>query len=154
MKNNSIKTPMIAGIILQGVAVAIGVICYFAQKSLGAISSVQISSRVLPDTLVSMTVELLLHIICLLVMQPSQGQSPKTIGVIMTVVYCVVNIASGVVSRISAVFASRTGVEYVAARSVLSSTISMLTSPLCFISLALVFIAIGRFGVLGYRAEE
>ncbi|MBR4759942.1 MAG: hypothetical protein IK078_07335 [Lachnospiraceae bacterium] len=149
MQDKTIKIPMIAGIILQGIAVLIGIIAYVGQIGLGSIPGLHITGKVFPDTLATMTITLLMHIVCLLVVQTSQGQSNRTYGIIMVVVYCAVNILSTYVARIATYFETRNGAEYIAAKSVLASTISMLTSPLCFVSLALVLIAIGRYGVSG-----
>ena len=154
MRDNRIKKPMIAAIILQAIAVAIGLVCYLGQSALGSMRAFHLVGRTFPDALISLTIILLLHIVCLLVMQTSDGKSNRTTGIIMTVVYCAVNILSTYVSRMATYLDSRKGAEYLASKSVLSSVISLFTSPLSFISLVLAIIAIGRFGILGNAEEE
>ena len=51
-------------------------------------------------------------------------------------------------SRIEAIFDARRGVEFLAAKNVLASVISMFSSPLSCVSLVLVMLALGRYGVL------
>ncbi|MBR4760616.1 MAG: hypothetical protein IK078_10790 [Lachnospiraceae bacterium] len=154
MKENTIKKPMIAAIILQGIAVVIGLVCFLGQAGFGAMRNVRLTEKVFPDSLMTLMIVLLMHIICLLVMQTNDSKSNRTIGIIMTVVYCVVNILSTYITRMSTFFDSIRGVEYMAAKSVLNSTVSLITSPLCFISLALALIAIGRFGILDQETED
>ena len=142
----SIKIPMLAGIILQAVAAAIGIVCYLMQAGIGTMRHAQPGVKVFPDTLIGIFVGLLMHIICFLVMQTYEGESERMIGIIMAVLYCVVNIGSTYLLRVSQFFDSRRGAEFLAAKSLLASMISLLTSPFSFISLVLVLIAVGRYG--------
>ena len=154
MKNNAFKTPMVAAVILQGIAVAIGAICYFAQESFTSMQPINLGEKVFPDVLTALIIGLFMHIICLLVMQTYEGESNRAVGVIMTVVYCVVGIAPTYITMVTNIFASRQGVEYVAAKGVLTSVISLFTSPFRFVSLALALIAIGRYGVAEIERNE
>ena len=143
-----IKTPMIIGIILQGLALVIAGGCSLMQESMASMQNFKIGEKIFPDTLVTIAIIFLLHIIALLVMQTYEGESRRLIGGILAAAYCVVNIASPIISRITVIFESRKGVEFVAAKNVLSSTISLFTSPLNLVSLMLVVIAVGRYGVM------
>ncbi len=142
-----IKTPMIIGIILQALAFVIAFGCYLLQSSVAFVQNVKIGGKVFPDTLITIVIVLLLHIIALLVMQTYEGESRRLVAGALAAAYCVVNVVSPIASRIAAFFDSRKGAEFLAAKSVLSSTISMLSSPFTFISLVFVLIALGRYGV-------
>ena len=149
-----IKTPMIIGIVLQGLSFLIAFGCYLMQSSMNSMKNMAIGEKVFPDTLVTIAVVLLLHIIALLVMNTYEGESGRLIGGILAAAYCVVNVASPIISRITLIFDSRKGVEFIAAKNMLSSTISLLTSPLNLISLVLVMIAVGRYGVLDRELNQ
>ncbi len=143
-----IKTPMIIGIVLQGLAVVIALGCYLLQGALPTMSNLKTGETVFPDSMITMVITLLLHIITLLVMQTYEGESRRMIGGILAAAYCIVNVATPIISRITAFFDSRKGAVFIAAKGVLASMISMLSSPFTIISLVFVLIAVGRYGVL------
>ena len=151
MNDKKFKKPMVAAIILQSIALVIGIAVYFAQGVLGTMQRLGTGQMVFPSALESLVIALLLHIICLLVMRTYEGESRNSIATLMIVAYCVVHILSTYLGLVSNVFASRQGAAYVAAKGMLTSYINICTSPLTFISLALALVAIGRYGI-SYKA--
>ena len=148
MKDKRVKIPMYAAVLLQVVAAIIGWICYFSQKGTRFRAATPLDEMVFPTALTGICVILFVHAICLLVMQTYEGVSKRGVGILMTGAYCLVHIFLHYISYVSNFFASRKGAEYVAAQSVLSSLITMLTVPFTTIGLILAVVAIARFGIL------
>ncbi len=147
-----IKIPMIIGIVLQGVALLIAMGCYMIQESMKTMQGIKVGEKVFPDTITNIAIILVLHIIALLAMQTYEGQSRRLIGGLLAAAYCVVSVATPIIARITAVFDSRRGAEFLAAKNVLASMISLFASPFTIISNVLVLIAVGRYGILDKEA--
>ena len=143
-----IKTPMIIGIIIQGVALLIGFVCYLIQDGIASMQRMKIGERVFPETLIQIAVILMFYIIILLVMQTYEGGSRRLVAGVLAAIYCVIGIVFPIILRITTIFDSRKGVEFLAAKNTLAAVISLFTSPLNVVSLVLVLIALGRYGVL------
>ena len=145
MQDNRIRVPMIAGIVLQSIAAAMGFIAYFLQGSLRM--NVHYAGRVLPINLIYVLLILIFQVIIVLTMQTYEGESRRGIGITLTVVYCLLSILMPYISIIANMFASRSGVEYLAAQSSVGTSVSLFTSPFTTVSMALTLIAIGRYGI-------
>ena len=136
---NYIKMPMIAAIVLEGIILATGLLVYMSPQS-GA------PGRTLPGSVIANLIWLLVYIILLLVMSGYDGNSNRTVGIVMTVVVLIICTLSFYIQNIQSMLLARKGAAAVAALAMTSSRISMLTAPLGNIAFALAFIAIGRFG--------
>ncbi|MCR5283327.1 MAG: hypothetical protein K6E18_08150 [Lachnospiraceae bacterium] len=145
MKDNRIRIPMIVAIVLQSIAALIGFLCYFMQGLLRP--NVSISVKVFPINLVYILLILIFQVIIVLTMQTYEGESRRGVGIILTIVYCLCSVLMPYISIVANVFASREGVEYVAAQSTLGSSVSLFTSPFSTVATALTLIAIGRYGI-------
>lgn len=145
-ENKSIEIPMTIGVILQGLGFIIYLICIFAQRTIYP-KSINIPELIIPSDFIVLCVVLLLYVIFILVIFTSNTDSRRMLCIVMLIVYAVVRIVSPYISVLSNVIISRKGSEYLAAAGTLSSTVSMIISPLTTVASILVVIAVGRYGV-------
>ncbi len=148
MLAKEIKTPMIIGLILCGVAVLINLIITLGQSVfLGVVTTAQISTKVIPSSLFVNLLILIMFGVFLFVMLTNKDDNRRTVGIVMTVFYLVFRFAASFAGIIEKRILVRKGVEFFAALSSLESLVSMVTSPFLAISTVLVVIAIARYGI-------
>ena len=147
-----VKIPMIVGMILYGIALIIDLVSVFAQKAvfdLMGVTVIHLSSLAFPFITVCQIAVMAMFIAFWLVMRYYKGSGRRAAGIVMIVVYCVVNIAMPFidiqVTRMTAIFQ---GEEGLAAVSSLKNFIGSFTSPFVTVSTVLLFIAIGRYGII------
>ena len=147
-----VKIPMIVGIIIYGIALIIDLIGVFAQKAvfdfMGA-DNIHLDSLFFPYTTVCQIIVMAMFISFFLVMLFYKGHARRVAGIVMIVVYCVVNIVMPFidiqVTRMTAIFHGENGL---AAMASLKNFIGIFTSPFVTVSTVLLFVAIGRYGII------
>ncbi|MBR1470637.1 MAG: hypothetical protein IJ600_03225 [Lachnospiraceae bacterium] len=147
MNDKAVKMPVIAGLTLQGLAVAGYLILIFVQKSFYP-ESLKVSELVIPFDFVLQCVVFLLYIIYMLAMQTTERSFGRTVSVIMIAVYTIIRIAVPYISTAGNVILARKGAEYIAASGVLASTATLVISPLVNIASVLVIVAVARYGII------
>ncbi|MCR4585847.1 MAG: hypothetical protein K5686_09015 [Lachnospiraceae bacterium] len=150
-----IKGPIVAGIIMEGLVLALSLLLYFTQDKLRAMMSISmhIGVKIFPYQIIEYLVLFIAYVIFLLVMSSFEGSSSRGACVGMLAALVIINIASPYLISLQNVFGARTSTEYVGALSVLSSLISRYTAPLSTIATTLVIVAVARFGVEGEYRE-
>ena len=153
MFTSKIKIPMIIGIILYGIALLIDLLCVGLQRVLISFQvTVTKEFIIFPFILVSHIAILLMYIIFLILMLKYRGSSRKTAGIIMIVIYSVVNVAYPYLIMLSNQISNATGsalygTEYIVAKTALEWFIEVTTVPFTVVSSVFVLIAIGRYGI-------
>ncbi len=146
-----LKVPMTGAIILEALSLLVAIVIYMSRETIvrgvagGTIS--MNGARVFPAAIVVYLVMLIVYVIYLLVMSSYEGSSYKVAGLAMMVSWIVINIAAPYISSIQNWFMARKGNDVLSVISILSSKISMISTPLNIIASALVLVAIGRFSV-------
>lgn len=159
MLSKEIKTPMIVGIILYGIAVLIDLCSVFAQQAVFPLYGVDIgfylNELVLPFVTVEHIIVMIMFVVFLIIMLKYKGNSRKTAGVAMIVVYCLIVIISPYLSWYTNIFDGKfKGAHYLAALSALSNFVSFATTPFIVISTVFVIIAVGRYMISKPDNEE
>ncbi|MCR5214003.1 MAG: hypothetical protein K6E10_06280 [Eubacterium sp.] len=146
--DKGISTPMAIGVILQGIAMIIYLILFFAQKSITPTGiNEEISGLVFPVEFMVVIIVMLFYVAVLLVMLTSDMGDRKTFSIIMLVVYAIIRIVSPYLIVISNVILSRKGEAQLVAVSTLSSTANMIIVPFTLVSGILVIVAIVKYGM-------
>lgn len=154
MLAKEIKTPMIIGMILYGIAILIDLMVYAAQVQVArfyissAVADILKEKKIIPGALWGHLTLMLLFVITFYVINNYMGQNRRTIGIIFTVIYVLFNIASPYVTMLTTVITARmTSMERLAASSSLNSAISVLVVPFVVPSTVLYVIGLARYGV-------
>ena len=147
-----VKIPMIVGIILYGVALIIDLIGVFAQEAvfgfMGA-TGIHLDGLMFPYTTVCQIIVMAMFIVFFLVMHSYKGSERRVVGLIFIIIYCVINVAMPFIEIPATQFVANTQGEYgVAALASLKNYIGLFTSPFVIVSTVLLFIAIGRYGII------
>jgi len=146
--DKGISTPMAIGVILQGIAMIIYLIMFFAQKSImPAGINEEISGLVFPVDFMVVIIVMFFYVAVLLVMLTSDNESRKLFSIIMLVVYAIIRVVSPYISSASNVILARKGDAELAAVSTLSSTANMIIVPFTLVSGILVIVAIVKYGM-------
>lgn len=149
MLSKEIKTPMIVGTILYGIAVLIDLCSVFAQHAvfpLYADFGSYLTELVFPFISVQHIIVMVMLAAFLLIMLKYRGNSRKTAGIAMIVVYCIIGIGSPYLSALSTIFTAKLkGAKYLAAESALNQFITAVTTPFTIVGAVFVIIALGRY---------
>ncbi len=149
MLNKKINVPMLAGIILGGIAFIIDLWLLITQKSVvSKYAGVTYDGILIPAVFVSQIITLFIFFMCYFIMRTYRGKRNRAVGIGMIVLYCLVGILTPFLTVGFNFVATKMGVNYVGAMSILNSIISAVTSPLYVISGALILISIGRYGIM------
>ena len=148
MIEKNVKTPLIISFIMQGLAMAIAIICVLTKKNFLPEDAALTGKQIIPVSVYIMGMGFLVQILFLFLIMGYEGRSRRLAAGIFTGVYCLCNIVSPWINQLILTIISRTGgAKEIAAHSLLSSTINILTSGLLVISTACFFIAVGRYGI-------
>ncbi len=150
MLSKQIKTPMIVGTILYGIAVIIDLCSVFVQKSVFPLYAADIGlyldELVLPFVTIEHIIVMLMFAVFFLVFLKYKGKSRKAAGIAMIVVYCLIGIISPYISSIFTIISAKfKGADYLAALSALDQFIAATTTPFTVVATVFVIIAIGRY---------
>ena len=150
MLAKEIKTPMIIGVALYGVAVLLNIIVTIVQKAfIPAYTSMNSSGvgMVIPAALFINIIILFMLGVFLFVMITNKDDNRRTVGTIMIAVYLVVRFLFSFAGFIEKQIYSRRGAEILVALSAVDNMNAIVTAPFLAVSTAFVFVAIGRYGV-------
>ena len=149
-----IKIPMIVGIILYCVTIIIDLISVIipgiAYDIMGSsFLKNQFNEFVLPSVTVFQTTGFIMLIAFYLIMLKYKGTEKRIVGIVMIVIFCVINIVQPYIGIVEKKFFSDLfGAEGLSALTTLESFISIFTHPFTLVSTVFVIIAIGRYGII------
>jgi hypothetical protein len=148
MLQKNIKILMTIGVVVYAIALVIDIICVICQKSIvTGTMNISIDNNIFPFVLGYQLTAFLMYIVFFLVILTYDGNSKRTVGIVMLVVYSIVNILNPYINMISNAISARLGSEYLAVSSYLTGIISNITAPFVVVSTVLMLIAIGRYGI-------
>ena len=146
MLQKNIKILMTIGVVVYAIALVIDIICVICQKSIvTGTMNISIDNHIFPFVLGYQLTAFLMYIVFFLVILTYDGNSKRTVGIVMLVVYSIVNILNPYINMISNAISARLGSEYLAVSSYLTGIISNITAPFVVVSTVLILIAIGRY---------
>ena len=149
--DRNVKLPLIVGLIIQGIAVIIGLGFFVAQNSLVNTmigTGAENKKTIFPLGLLSIIILLILHIITFLVIKTYEGNNRRMVEIFLVAAYCLRGLLSvGFTYLVNVLYYARLGVETIAAASAINNLYSIIVTPICTISIFMVIIAIGRYGV-------
>ena len=154
MLQKDIKIPIMIGVILYGIAMLIDLGGVLLQKSvfelMGAPSELlSLENNIFPLLTVCQIVVMAMYSAFLLIMFRYKGADRRTVGIVMIVVYCIINVSYPFFNIADKWFTSHLkGAKELAALGTLESYITMFTSPFTTVAAVFVLIAIGRYGIL------
>lgn len=148
MIEKNVKTPLIISFIMQGLAMAVAIICVLTQKNFLPEDVALTGKQIIPVSVYIMGMGFLVQILFLFMIMGYEGRSRRLAADIFAGLYCIFNIASPWINQIVTLIISRmNGAKEVAAHSMLTTAIGMYTSGFLVISTACFFIAVGRYGI-------
>ena len=148
MIEKNVKIPMIISFIMQGLALAVAIICVLTQKNFLPEDVTMMEHKIIPESVYLMGLGLLIQILFLFLVMGYEGRSRRLAAGIFTGIYCLCSIVSPWVNvLLQTIIARSSGSKEYGAYALLGSTISMLTSGFLVISTACFFIAVGRYGI-------
>jgi hypothetical protein len=151
MLDKRVRIPMLAGIILYVVAMAVSIlISVNTQKVVSLYSSLEYDGgNIFPVTIARSLIILGLYIAFYIIMRLCNGKNNRLIGVIMLIAYCISGLSGVFFNYWDNYMAAQNGSNYLVAYSGVSSAISVATLPFTLVASVLVLISVGRFGILG-----
>jgi hypothetical protein len=149
-----VKIPMFVGIILYGIALLIDLIGVLipdlAYVTMGATYlKDHFNGFIFPSVTIFQIIGIIMLITFYMVMQKYNGPEKRIVGIIMIVIFCVINVVQPYI-RIAETqaYASFSGEKGLSALTTLESFIAMFTQPFTLVSTVFVMIAIGRYGII------
>ena len=145
---------MIVGIILYGIALLIDLLSVLIPNiAYAAMGATYLKEHfygfIFPSVTIFQVIGIIMLITFYMVMQKYNGPEKRIVGIIMIVVFCVINIVQPYIRIAEAqAYANFSGEKGLAALSTLESFISMFTQPFTIVSTVFVMIAIGRYGII------
>jgi len=151
MLDKRVRIPMLAGIILYVVAMAVSILISLnTQKVVSLYSSVEYDGgNIFPAAIARSLIILGLYIAFYIIMRLCNGKNNRIIGVIMLIAYCIPGLSGVFFNYWDNYMAAQNGSNYLVAYSGVSSAISVATLPFTLVASVLVLISVGRFGILG-----
>ncbi len=144
----NVKVPMIISFIMQGLALAVAIICVLTQNIFLPEDVTMTGQKIIPMSVYTMVLGLLIQVLFLFLVMGYEGRSRRLAGDIFVGFHCLCSIVMPWVIRILLpIIARSSGSKEYGAYNLLGSTISMLTSGFLVISTACFFIAVGRYGI-------
>ena len=149
---------MIVGTILYGIAVILDLCSIIAQQvifPLYADFGHYLNEFVVPAVTIQQIIVMLMFIVFLLILLKYRGNSRKTAGIAMIVIYCLIGIITPYFSWLINILGAKfKGANYLAGLSALDNFIAAVTTPFTVVASVFVIIALGRYIISRPDNEE
>lgn len=151
---------MFVGIILYAIALVVDLIgVLFPALAYATMGATYLKEHfigfIFPSVTIFQVIGIIMLITFYMVMQKYNGPEKRIVGIIMIVIFCVINVIQPYIRIAEAqAYANLSGEKGLAALSTLESFISMFTQPFTIVSTVFVMIAIGRYGIIKRENNE
>jgi hypothetical protein len=155
-----IKTPILVSIALHGFAYLLVILLTLGQSSAVKLVSgrhfegFEGVGTVIPLSLFTSLIILLETVVFYLVMRNYEGNSRRTVEIVMFIAYFVIGFLSAIASYVYNIVVSRQGEYNLAMSSQLNQVIYLCTAPFNSVATVLMIVAIGRYGISDIAIDD
>ena len=152
-----IKTPILVSIALHGFAYLLVILLTLGQSSAVKLVSggdFEGVGTVIPLPLFTSLIILLETVVFYLVMRNYEGNSRRTVEIVMFIAYFVIGALSTIAVYVYNVVLSRQGVDSYAMAAQLNQVINLSTGPFNSVATVLMLVAIARYGISDIAIDD
>ena len=152
-----IKTPILVSIALHGFAYLLIILLTLVQSSAVKLVSggnFEGVGTVIPLPLFTSLIILLETVVFYLVMRNYEGNSRRTVEIVMFIAYFVIGALSTIAVYVYNVVVSRQGVDSYAMAAQLNQVINLSTGPFNSVATVLMLVAIARYGISDIAIDD
>ena len=152
-----IKTPILVSIALRGFAYLLVILLTLGQSSAVKLVSggnFEGVGTVIPLPLFTSLIILLETVVFYLVMRNYEGNSRRTVEIVMFIAYFVIGALSTIAVYVYNVVLSRQGVDSYAMAAQLNQVINLSTGPFNSVATVLMLVAIARYGISDIAIDD
>lgn len=152
-----IKTPILVSIALHGFAYLLIILLTLGQSSAVKLVSggnFEGVGTVIPLPLFTSLIILLETVVFYLVMRNYEGNSRRTVEIVMFIAYFVIGALSTIAVYVYNVVVSRQGVDSYAMAAQLNQVINLSTGPFNSVATVLMLVAIARYGISDIAIDD
>ena len=152
-----IKTPILVSIALRGFAYLLVILLTLGQSSAVKLVSggdFEGVGTVIPLPLFTSLIILLETVVFYLVMRNYEGNSRRTVEIVMFIASFVISALSTIAVYVYNVVLSRQGVDSYAMAAQLNQVINLSTAPFNSVATVLMIVAIGRYGISDIAIDD